>query len=191
MIVNVKFHSCLNHTPLTFTLPPSLKLRPSLNPLIEKSVLKTMIRTESHFISNLALISDSFSPLSLLLSNQHRGLADLFLRYCLFFLPNFFFCQTFALANPPRRSGGPQTVTQRAALRMCASCLRFDPDRATGCYTQARKRVASHYLPLFRFGLDGTAVRHETDTFPFNSSWRFATLSLRRNGAISCALRCV
>lgn len=42
MIVNVKFHSCLNHTPLTFTLPPSLKLRPSLNPLIEKSVLKTM-----------------------------------------------------------------------------------------------------------------------------------------------------
>lgn len=42
MIVNVKFHSCLNQTPLTFTLPPSLKLRPSLNPFIEKSVLKTM-----------------------------------------------------------------------------------------------------------------------------------------------------
>lgn len=100
MIVNVKFHSCLNHTPLTFTLPPSLKLRPSLNPLIEKSVLKTMIRTESHFISNLALISDSFSPLSLLLSNQHRGLADLFLRYCLFFLPNFFFLPNVCSRQP-------------------------------------------------------------------------------------------
>lgn len=107
------------------------------------------------------------------------------------FPPKLFVCQRFALANPPRRSGGPRTVAQRAALRMCASCLRFDPDRATGCYTQARKRVASHYLPLFRFGLDGTAVRHETDTFPFNFSSRFATASLRRNGVILCALGCV
>lgn len=191
MIVNVKFHSCLNHTPLTFTLPPSLKLRPSLNPLIEKSVLKTMDQDWVTFYflsgSHLWLILTSVFVIKQSAQRPCWPVPSLLL----IFPPKLFFCQTFALANPPRRSSGPQTVTQRAALRMCASCLRFDPDRATGCYTQARKRVASHYLPLFRFGLDGTAVRHETDTFPFNSSWRFATLSLRRNGAISCALRCV
>lgn len=135
MIVNVKFHSCLNHTPLTFTLPPSLKLRPSLNPLIEKSVLKTMIRTESHFISNLALISDSFSPLSLLLSNQHRGLADLFLRYCLFFLPNFFFA---------KRLLSPTLLDAPAAPRQSLSGLHWGCVRAVSALIPTERQDVIH-----------------------------------------------
>lgn len=42
--------------------------------------------------------------------------------------------------------GGLQTLTLWGLLRMCAIRLCFDPGRALACYTQARKRVASHYL---------------------------------------------
>ncbi len=48
-----------------------------------------------------------------------------------------------ALANPLWHWGGPP---DSLSVRMCAIRLCFDPDRTRGCYTQERKRVASHYL---------------------------------------------
>lgn len=79
-----------------------------------------------------------------------------------------------ALSNPLWGWGGPQIVTLWGLVRMCAIRLCFDPDRTGGCYTQTRKRVASHYL----CSLDCSSLpvwAPLTDTFPFNFTWSLLT----------------
>lgn len=85
----------------------------------------------------------------------------------------------FAHDNPPRHWGGPQTVTLWGVLRMRVMRLLFDPDRTRGCYTQARKRVASHYLCSLDCTSFFTAWGLTTDTLPFNFTWTFLTRSLQ------------
>lgn len=114
---------------------------------------------------------DSFSPLSLLLSDHYRGLADLFLHFCLFFLMQRASISVKCREITLWHRGGLQTHNLWGLLRMSAISLCFDPGRALGCYTQARKgwcRIICVLwtAPVFRFGLDRTAWGLVTDTFP-------------------------
>lgn len=119
---------------------------------------KQWIGIESHFISYLVLILwlilTSVFVIKQSLQRPIWPLASLMLVFPPCGAPpplssaNLFTLRRrgIALANTLWHWGGPQMVTLRGWLRMCAIRLRFDPDRTRGCYTQERKRVASHYL---------------------------------------------
>ena len=137
-------------------------------------IWKQWIRIESHFISYLALISDSFSPLSLLLSNHDRGLADLFLHYCLFFVLKRLLSPT--LCDAPAAPGQSLSGLHWGCVRAVSALIPTERQDVIHKQGWGWRRIIFHSSGLDLMG-------HETVTFPFNFSWR--------NGAILCGLRCV
>lgn len=93
----------------------------------------------------------------------------------------------FAHDNPPRHWGGPQTVTLWGLLRMRVMRLFFDPDRTRGCYTQARKRVASHYL----CSLDCTSFPVWTGWDSMGTHYRHVTLQFHVDFSHEITAECV